>query len=153
MESELVHWAISPASVCFEITETAIISDLSYVAGLIAQLKSRGLRFALDDFGAGNSTFSYLKELDVDMLKIDGSFVAALEDNSVNQSFVGCMNDLAHVTGRSTVAEHVTTEATLLQLHRLGVDFAQGYHFAKPAPLAELANVMDRGKAPKTDKK
>ncbi|CAM2069269.1 EAL domain-containing protein [Sulfidibacter corallicola] len=123
-------------SLCFEITETAAISNLSRVLGLIRECRELGCFFALDDFGSGLSSFAYLKSLPVDYLKIDGMFVKNLCEDRGNLSFVQAMNQVSHALGLKTVAEFVEDRATLERLRDIGVDFAQGYYFGKPRPFS-----------------
>jgi diguanylate cyclase (GGDEF)-like protein/PAS domain S-box-containing protein len=135
--------------VCFEITETAAIANLDNATCFIAALKTRGCEFALDDFGSGMSSFAYLKNLPVNYLKIDGSYVRDLVHDSVDRSMVEAVNQIGHAMGMQTIAEFVEDQATLSALAVIGVDYAQGYGIAKPQPLEELcsAKVMLLSKA------
>ena len=123
---------LDPAALVFEVTENAAISDMSAAVQLLTTLRSYGCRTALDDFGAGMSSFAYLKELPVDYVKIDGRFVKNLAANPVDQAMVRAMNDIAHALGKQTVAEFVENEASLKLLAEFGVDYAQGYHLGRP---------------------
>lgn len=125
-------------AVCFEITETAAITNFDTALRFIAALKERGSYFALDDFGTGMSSFTYLKKFPVDYVKIDGSFVRDILTNPVDAAMVESINRIAHVMGIKTIAEFVEDEALLLRLRELGVDYAQGYEISRPAPLAEI---------------
>ena len=120
---------------CFEITETAAISNLSRAIEFIEKLKAVGCHFALDDFGSGLSSFAYLKNLPVDMIKIDGTFIRNISNNSVERAMVKSICDIVSLMGKQTTAEYVEDEASLKVLHALGVDFVQGYHLGKPRPL------------------
>ncbi len=131
-------FGISPESVCFEITETAAISNLSAAADFIHELRKLGCRFALDDFGSGLSSFSYLKNLPVDYLKIDGSFVRDMDTDDVNYAIVSAVQQLGSVMGIKTIAEFVENEAIIEMLTRLGVDYGQGYAISMPQPLDEF---------------
>ena len=122
---------------CFEITETAAVNELHRASQLISRVKALGFKFALDDFGSGMSSFNYLKNLPVDYLKIDGSFVRDIATNPVSRTMVSAMNQIAHAMGLATVAEFVDSEAALEILRTIGVDFAQGYLISKPMPLIE----------------
>lgn len=121
-------------TICFEITETLAIANLSKAAGLIKKLKEMGCRFALDDFGSGMSSFAYLKNLPVDFVKIDGNFVKNIVENPIDFAMVEAINRIGHVMGIQTIAEYVENEAVLQKLKELGVDYAQGYYLGKPQP-------------------
>jgi len=122
------------AVLCFEITETAAITNMHAALLFINQLRQVGCQFALDDFGSGLSSFAYLKQLPVDYIKIDGMFVKDCVINSVNQEIVNSINGIGQVLGLKTVAEFVEDEATLLLLRKLGVDYVQGYKIGAPMP-------------------
>lgn len=126
---------INPNSLCFEITETTAIADLPRAMVFISTLKGMGCRFSLDDFGSGLSSFGYLKNLPVDYIKIDGSFVKDMVENPIDRAMVEAINQIGHLMDMETVAEFVTNEATQEILRKLGVDYAQGYYIAKPGPL------------------
>jgi diguanylate cyclase (GGDEF)-like protein len=128
---------VSTQSICFEITETAAIANLAKAKEFISTLKRRGCRFALDDFGSGLSSFSYLKELPVDYLKIDGAFVKDMVDDPIDYAMVKSINEIGHVMGKKTIAEFVETDAVFQKLRELGVDFAQGFGIARPQPLEQ----------------
>lgn len=130
--------------ICLEITETAAISNLDSVRELIADLKSLGCRFALDDFGSGLSSFGYLHSLQVDYLKIDGAFVQDMARDPVDAAMVEAIVKVARIMGLRTVAEFVEDAETAEALRQLGVDFAQGNHFALPAPLDVLCDRLGR---------
>lgn len=137
-----------PEQICFEVTETAAIANFAQAAGFVAELKQFGCRFALDDFGSGMSSFAYLKNLKVDYLKIDGMFVKDIVQDPIDYAMVKSINEIGHVMGMQTIAEFVEDELILAKLRDLGVDFAQGYGIAKPAPLSELESMQ----APEKDK-
>ncbi|MCR4288383.1 MAG: EAL domain-containing protein, partial [Deltaproteobacteria bacterium] len=122
------------ARLTFEITETAAIGDIDRAKHFIGALKTIGCDIALDDFGVGFTSFQYLKEMDVDYIKIDGSFIKKLNENTTDQLFVKAMTDVAQGLGIKTVAEFVENDATLQLLKGFGVDYAQGYLIGKPAP-------------------
>ncbi len=98
-------------------------------------MKERGCSFALDDFGSGLSSFAYLKNLPIDFLKIDGLFVRDILSDPIDLAMVKSINDIAHLMGKKTIAEYVENEQILEKLREVGVDYAQGYGIAKPAPL------------------
>jgi EAL domain-containing protein (putative c-di-GMP-specific phosphodiesterase class I) len=127
------------SALCFEITETAAVTSLSNAAFFMRELKARGCRFSLDDFGTGLSSFMYLKTLPVDYLKIDGQFISQIATDAVDRSMVEAISKVGRALGIATVAECVESEAVLEELKRIGVDFAQGYYIANPLPIAELA--------------
>lgn len=123
---------LDPAWLTFEITETAAIANLSAAVRFIRALKEIGCHFALDDFGAGFCSFTYLKHLPVDKLKIDGSFVQGLARTPVDQAMVQSLNQVAHALGKVTIAEYVEDARTLKLLGDYGVDYAQGYYVGRP---------------------
>jgi EAL domain-containing protein (putative c-di-GMP-specific phosphodiesterase class I) len=131
---------------CFEITETCAISNLSRAIHFMSTLRARGCRFALDDFGSGLSSFGYLKNLSVEYLKIDGSFVRGIEHDAMDSAMVDSINQIGHVAGTQTIAEYVENTAILEKLRRLGVDYAQGYGIARPEPLNFLVSSIERRK-------
>jgi diguanylate cyclase (GGDEF)-like protein/PAS domain S-box-containing protein len=128
-----------PASkLCFELTETAAIGNMTRAREFIREMHSRGCSIALDDFGSGMSSFGYLKNLDVDVLKIDGVFIRDLANNEVDPVLVRSMCEVARSLGKVTVAEWVEDPALLERLGQLGVDQAQGYGIHEPCPLTDL---------------
>jgi EAL domain-containing protein (putative c-di-GMP-specific phosphodiesterase class I) len=135
INQQLKHYQVPPSRICFEVTETAAIRNLNQAKQLIEELKTRGCRFALDDFGSGLSSFAYIKYLPVDYLKIDGSFVADLEHDPTANAMVSAINEMGHVLGMKTVAEHVENDTTLELIRQIGVDYVQGYALGKPTPL------------------
>ena len=126
------------AALCFEITETAAVTSLSNARYLMAELKGRGCKFSLDDFGTGVSSFVYLKTLPVDYLKIDGQFINHIAQDPINRSMVEAIGKVGRALGIATIAECVESETVLAELRRIGVDFAQGFHLAHPHPIAQL---------------
>lgn len=130
--------AVPPEKLCFEITETSMITNLTQVIELIADVKALGCHFALDDFGTGLSSFQYLKLLPVDYLKIDGSFIRDLLTDPIDRAMVKSINDIAHIMGKKTVAEFVETGAVATELKAMKVDAAQGYFYARPHPIVEV---------------
>jgi diguanylate cyclase (GGDEF)-like protein len=132
VQRKLEQTQIDPERIVFEITETSAISNFEQTKKMVASLRSLGCRFALDDFGAGFNSYSYLKHFPVDILKIDGGFITDLDNDSVDQLLVKSMIDIAHSLGKKTVAEFVERESTLDLLKGYGVDFVQGYLIGKP---------------------
>jgi diguanylate cyclase (GGDEF)-like protein/PAS domain S-box-containing protein len=132
-------WRVPPSQLCFEITETAAIQNLSYATRFISSLKAKGFRFSLDDFGSGFSSFGYLQNLPVDYLKIDGAFVRSMVENQVSYTMVESINSMGHVMGLKTIAEFVVDEPTLERVRRVGVDYAQGYAISRPVPFFPAA--------------
>lgn len=125
--------------ICFEITETAAISNLSRAIKFIETLKGVGCHFALDDFGSGLSSFAYLKNLPVDMVKIDGTFIRNISSNSIERAMVKSICDIVSLMGKQTTAEYVENEDSLKILHTLGVDFVQGNYLGQPKPLEHFS--------------
>ena len=135
---EIRAQAVDPKRVCFEITETAAISNLGRALTFMRDMKAEGFRFALDDFGAGMSSFTYLKNLPVDYLKIDGAFVRDIVTDPIDRAFVEAINRIGQVMGLETIAEFVENEVILRELAAIGVNYAQGYGIARPVPLESL---------------
>ena len=119
---------------CVEVTETAVITHLMEAGRFAAQLRDLGVAVALDDFGAGSSSFGYLRQLPIDYLKIDGQFVEGLPSDRLGATAVGCFVEAARVVGARSIAERVETGEVLDALRLLGVDFVQGYHLHRPEP-------------------
>ena len=132
VENKLAHYQIPPHKICFEITETAAITNLHNANQFIRQMKRLGCQFALDDFGSGLSSFGYLKQLPVEYLKIDGMFVKDIESDPIDLAMVESINQIGHVMGMKTIAEFVENEEIKTILTELGVDYAQGYGIGKP---------------------
>lgn len=125
---------IAAQRITFEITETTDIASLAQTRKILEQLRALGCNFALDDFGAGFNSYSYLKHFQVDYIKIDGSFIVNLVCDQVDQALVKSMIDVAHTLGKKIVAEFVENPETLALLKRYGIDYAQGYYIGKPEP-------------------
>jgi diguanylate cyclase (GGDEF)-like protein len=132
VQDKLKDSEIDPSRIVFEITETSAISNFEQTKRMVTNLRSLGCRFALDDFGAGFNSYSYLKHFPVDILKIDGGFITDLDNDPVDQLLVKSMIDIAHSLGKKTVAEFVERESTLELLKGYGVDFVQGFLVGKP---------------------
>ncbi|MBI2294177.1 MAG: EAL domain-containing protein [Betaproteobacteria bacterium] len=133
----LTRFNLPRGLLCFEVTETTAISNLTKAAQLMHELKAMGCRFALDDFGIGMSSFAYLKYLPVDYIKIDGVFIRDMAVDPMDHAIVEAINRIAHILGLKTVAEFVEDETTLERLRVIKVDYAQGYFIAKPEALTK----------------
>ncbi len=129
---------VNPEKLCFEITETMAIANLGHALEFMQRVRSLGSKIALDDFGSGMSSFSYLKTLPADYVKLDGSLIVNLDDNTIDRSIVESVNHISHNLGLLTIAEFVENQTIVDILEKIGVDFLQGYHIHRPAPLKEL---------------
>lgn len=136
LHEQFALYQIPPQLICFEITETVAIVNLTKATQFIRSLKELGCRFALDDFGSGMSSFAYLKALPVDYLKIDGVFIKDIVSDRVAGAMVEAINRLAQVMGIQTIAEFVENDAILEKIRSLGVNYAQGYGIGQPEPFA-----------------
>jgi len=125
---------VNPNNLIFELTETAAVADVTQAKKFMTELNKLGCRFSLDDFGTGFASFRYMRELPVDIVKIDGSFVTDLAHNPDDQLFVKALVDVAKGMGKKTIAEFVENAETLELLNVFGVDYAQGYYIGKPEP-------------------
>jgi Amt family ammonium transporter len=134
---------LPPEILCFELTETSAVSNLTRADRLMQRLRVLGCSFALDDFGTGLSSLAYLKALPVSMLKIDGSFVRDAGTNQRTEAMVRAIAQLAHTMGMETVAEFVETDELRTRMASLGVDFGQGFAMGRPTPLAEVLADLD----------
>lgn len=138
IQAEIADRGVPAHLVCFEITETAAVANLTKAAKTMHELSRLGFKFALDDFGSGMSSFGYLKSLPVDFLKIDGRFVLDIVENPVDRAMVEAIAKIARVMGIETIAEYAESKAILDELAAIGVDFAQGYAVHRPEPLSGL---------------
>jgi diguanylate cyclase (GGDEF)-like protein len=138
---QLAAHGLSGDRIGFEITETAVIADLSSAMSFIERVKRVGCRIALDDFGAGLSSFSYLKTIPADYLKIDGGFIKDMLDDPMDHAIVEAVNRIGHVAGLQTIAEFVETDKIRARLCEIGVDYAQGFAIGRPAPLPVAATL------------
>jgi diguanylate cyclase (GGDEF)-like protein/PAS domain S-box-containing protein len=135
VKSEMEKHEVPAGVICFEITETAAIENIQAATEFMHELKNLGCRFALDDFGSGLSSFAYLKNLPVDYLKIDGSFVRNVHTDAIDRAMVSSIHQLATVIGIKTIAEYVENGSILEQLADIGIGYAQGYGISRPLPL------------------
>lgn len=142
LDEELAASGALPGKLCFEITETAAIENLPQARRVLSHLTAKGIRFSLDDFGTGMSSYSYLKELPVSFLKIDGKFIKDIVTDPLDQAMVESINQVGHVMGIETVAEGVTNAAVVERLKDLGVDYAQGHWISPPRPLGSPAEAF-----------
>ncbi|HSG92623.1 MAG TPA: EAL domain-containing protein [Methylotenera sp.] len=134
IKTQLKKHQVDPQTLVFEVTETAAVSNLQQAKLAMHAIKALGCKFSLDDFGVGFSSFNYIRELPVDIIKIDGIFIKDLDKNADDQLFVKALVDVAKGLGRKTIAEFVENRAVLTLLRSYGVDFAQGYYIGRPAP-------------------
>lgn len=145
--NKLEQYGLDPGDICFEITESAAIANIDDARFFIDQLHSHGIQFSLDDFGTGLSSFSYLKNLKVSFLKIDGSFVTDIVSDPVSASMVAAINQVGHAMQLKTVAEFVENDAIRKKLVEIGVDYGQGYGLGKPTLFAEILSALTNVKS------
>ena len=144
INEEIDASGVAPERLCFEVTESAAVSNLKKAQAFIDALRKRGCRISLDDFGAGLSSFAYLKNFNVDTLKIDGSFIRDITDNRISESMVAAITQVAKVMDLETVAEYVESDASRDLIEELGVDYAQGHGVGRHVPLEEaLQQLVD----------
>ena len=134
---QLSKSGLDASRICFEITETSAVNNISQANRFIQSLKSLGCKFSLDDFGTGHSSFNYLKQFPVDYLKIDGSFVRGILHDPIDREMVRSINEIGHLTGKLVIAEFAESAEIIQTLTSLGVDYAQGYGIAQPSRLAK----------------
>ena len=145
IEEEIDASGVPASSLCFEVTESAAVSNRQKAQAFINALRKRGCKFSLDDFGAGLSSFAYLKSFQVDTLKIDGGFIRDITENRISESMVAAITQVAKVMELETVAEYVESDATKKLIKELGVDYAQGHAVGKPVDLDDvLASLMEQ---------
>ena len=136
--------SLRPEQFCLEITETSVVRDMTRTRRFIGRMRDLGCRFALDDFGTGFCSFGYLRDLDVDYLKIDGSFVRDLDHSGLSEAVVRSITEIAHLLGKRAVGEQAETELQLQHLRALGVDYAQGYVFQRPQPIEAFFGLPEK---------
>ena len=146
IEDEIQVSGLPTTSLGFEVTESAAVSNLMKAQAFLEALHKRGCRISLDDFGAGLSSFAYLKNFHVDTLKIDGSFIRDITDNRISESMVAAITQVAKVMELDTVAEYVESEKSRKLIAKLGVDYAQGHAIGKPQPLEQVLEALCEGK-------
>jgi EAL domain-containing protein (putative c-di-GMP-specific phosphodiesterase class I) len=130
--------ALRPSALTLEITETSLINNLFAASGIIEKVRAAGCKVALDDFGAGLCSFSYLRNFKVDFIKIEGSFIRNMRRSSVDLAIVKSINNIAHEVRSQTIAEFVEDRALLDMTRKLDIDFAQGYAVGRPEPIETL---------------
>ncbi len=133
-----VEYDLPYHKICFEITETGVISEVDKAMAFIKEFRDLGVVFSLDDFGSGMSSFGYLKDLAVDILKIDGQFVKNICHDPVMKEMVAAMINIGHISHKKVVAEHVEDKQTVDLISEMGADFIQGYYYSKPLPMCEF---------------
>ena len=135
MQKEIKSSGVHPQMLCFEITEQVAVEDITMINALMVSLKALGCKFSLDDFGTGVSSYGYLRSLDVDYLKIDGSFVKNIVNDEVAKTMVQSINQVGHTMNLKVIAEYVENKEIIHLLREMGVDYGQGYEIARPGPL------------------
>ena len=138
----IAETGVDPTCVCLELTETVLMVDPHVYLQPLLDLKALGLKLAVDDFGTGHASLTYLKRFPFDVLKIDRSFVRGLGRNSADRAIVKGVIDLAHALGLQVVAEGIEDREHLVELRALGCDLAQGFHFARPLPAAAVTALL-----------
>ena len=148
ISKKYVEYNVLPDCTCFEITETSAIGNMESALDIMSALKKKGCYFSLDDFGTGLSSFTYLKDLPIDFLKIDGSFVRKILDDRISHAMVSSINQVGHVMGLKTIAEYVEAGDVREQLKKISIDYIQGYHVCKPVPLEDyLSTILENTSA------
>lgn len=138
IENKLEEYELDGSDICFEITESAAIANLDEASLFIEQIRELGCKFSLDDFGTGLSSFAYLKNLHVDYLKIDGSFVRDITRDPVSESMVAAINQVGHAMHLETIGEYIENEEIKRKLASMGVDYGQGFHIGKPTLFSDI---------------
>ncbi len=139
---QISEFGVGTSRLCFEITETSSISNSIKAADFIRTFRNIGCKFSLDDFGTGLTSHNYLRELPVDFVKIDGSFVTEMHRNRADFAMVQSINDLAHFLGQQTIAESVENDEAMQALREIGVDYLQGWGIGRPRPLADISSEL-----------
>jgi diguanylate cyclase (GGDEF)-like protein len=134
----LKKYQVNPEDICFEITESEIIKNFDKALVFINEVKKLGCKISLDDFGKGLTSFSYLKNIPFDHIKIDGQFVRELNEDEINKAIIKSIVYIAEVMNKKTIAEHIESDSRLIQMSELGVDYFQGNYFSKPFPILKL---------------
>lgn len=145
MFEALVRYQVPRDKLIFEITETVAVANLADAADFISEMRGIGCRFSLDDFGVGQSSFSYLKRLPVDFIKIDGSFITNIAEDSVDYALVKSITEMGHFLDKKVIAEYVSDARILQAVREIGVDYAQGFHLGEQVMITDLAAQYPRG--------
>ena len=149
--AEIASADLSPGALCFELTETTAMTSLAAATHFIKELRQRGVRFSLDDFGSGLSSFMFLKNLPVDYIKIDGQFVHNVTRDRIDRSMVEAITQISTTMGISTIAERVDSADVLHQLAEIGVQYAQGHYIASPQPVEVMTAMLAEPEEPAVD--
>jgi diguanylate cyclase (GGDEF)-like protein len=139
---QISEFGVGTSRLCFEITETGTISNLVKAADFVRTLRNIGCKFSIDDFGTGLASHNYLRELPVDYVKIDGTFITDINNNRNDLAMARSINDLAHFLGQQTIAESVENDLIIEQLQQIGVDFLQGWGIGMPKLLSEVTEEL-----------
>jgi len=139
IQSMFAQYKVPPERICFEITETVAIINMDFAINMIHSIRELGCEFSLDDFGTGQSSYAYLKNLPVDFLKIDGVFIKGIVDSKADQAMVKSINEVGHFLGMKTVAEYVENNEIMDVLKEIGIDYAQGYGVETPFLMRDYA--------------
>ncbi|MEM0954006.1 MAG: DUF1631 family protein [Pseudomonadota bacterium] len=137
------EYGVGTSKICFEITETGTINNMVKATDFVNEFKNIGCKFSIDDFGTGLASHSYLRDLPVDYVKIDGTFIKHIDTNTKDFAMAKSINDLAHFLGQETIAEFAESEAVIAKLQEIGVDYIQGWGIGKPEPLVDLAEKLE----------
>jgi EAL domain-containing protein (putative c-di-GMP-specific phosphodiesterase class I) len=143
IEGSIKANGIDPATLCLELTETALLDETHSCERTMANLSAIGVRLALDDFGVGFSSLGYLKRLPLSMIKLDRTFIENVTDNPHDAAIVRAVSEMADTIGIDVVAEGVETDEQVRMAHDLGCGFAQGFHFAEPVPASYVERLLD----------
>lgn len=141
---QISEFGVGTNRLCFEITEVGTISNLTRAADFVRAFRNIGCKFSIDDFGTGLESHNYLRELPVDYVKIDGSFITGMESNPSDLAMARAINDLAHFLGQETIAECVENRSVMEQLQEIGVDYLQGWGVGRPVLLDEVTRDLSR---------